>query len=51
MLHFEVADAGLSPTYWQASTFPQAFSSKIPVIHDGIDTQAITPNPLVKYAF
>jgi len=29
LLHFEVADAGISPTHWQASTFPQPFRDKI----------------------
>jgi glycosyltransferase involved in cell wall biosynthesis len=43
-LHFEVADAGISPTRWQASTFPEPFRSKITVIHDGIDTEKIVPN-------
>jgi glycosyltransferase involved in cell wall biosynthesis len=47
LLHFEVADGGISPTHWQASTFPEPFRSKITVVHDGIDTQAITPNPLI----
>lgn len=47
LLHFEVADAGISPTHWQASTFPQPFQSKIKVVHDGIDTQAVAPNPAV----
>lgn len=45
LLHFEVAEAGLSPTHWQASTFPEPFRSKITVVHDGIDTQALAPNP------
>lgn len=45
LLHFEIADAGISPTHWQASTFPEPFRSKITVVHDGIDTQAIAPNP------
>jgi glycosyltransferase involved in cell wall biosynthesis len=48
LMHFEVADAGISPTHWQASTFPEPFRSKITVVHDGIDTQAVAPNPLVK---
>lgn len=48
LLHFEVADAGISPTHWQASTFPEPFRSKITVVHDGIDTQAVAPNPQVK---
>jgi glycosyltransferase involved in cell wall biosynthesis len=47
LLHFEVADAGISPTHWQASTFPEPFKNKITVIHDGIDTQAVAPNPHV----
>ena len=48
LLHFEVADAGISPTHWQASTFPEPFCSKITVVHDGIDTKAVAPNPNVK---
>ena len=47
LLHFEVADAGVSPTHWQASTFPQPFRSKIKVVHDGIDTAVVVPNPAV----
>ncbi|MCX7169832.1 MAG: glycosyltransferase family 4 protein [Proteobacteria bacterium] len=47
LLHFEIADAGISPTHWQASTFPEPFRSKITVVHDGIDTQALAPNPSV----
>lgn len=45
LLHFETADAGISPTHWQASTFPEAFRDKITVVHDGIDTTRIKPNP------
>lgn len=48
MLHFEIADAGISPTHWQASTFPQSFRQKITVIHDGIDTDKLIPNNDVK---
>lgn len=47
LLHFEVADAGISPTHWQASTFPERFRHKIAVVHDGIDTATVTPNPQV----
>ena len=47
LLHFEVADAGISPTSWQASTFPEPFRSNITVVHDGIDTDALTPNEAV----
>ena len=47
LLHFEIADAGISPTHWQASTFPEPFKNKISVVHDGIDTQAVAPNSAV----
>lgn len=47
LLHFEAADAAISPTVWQASTFPEPFRSRITVIHEGIDTVAVAPNPQV----
>lgn len=47
LLHFEVAAAGISPTHWQASTFPEPFRAKITVVHDGIDTEVAAPNPQV----
>lgn len=47
LLHFEIADAGISPTHWQASTFPEPFRSKITVVHDGIDCNFVAPNPAV----
>ena len=50
LLQFQQADAGLSPTHWQASTFPEHISKKISVIHDGIDTEVLRPNPDVQFA-
>lgn len=43
LLHLDVADAGISPTHWQASTFPESWRQKISVVHDGIDTQVLQP--------
>ncbi|MDJ0630794.1 MAG: glycosyltransferase [Rhodobacter sp.] len=43
------ADALLSPTAWQASTFPAEIQSKISVIHDGVDTTRIAPDPAAAY--
>ncbi len=51
VLHLDAADAGLAPTEWQATRFPSTYRSKISVIHDGIDTQAITPNPDIRFEF
>lgn len=38
-------DWGLSPTQWQKETYPRADWPRISVIHDGVDTRAIQPNP------
>lgn len=43
-LHFPFGDAGISPTKFQANTFPAEFRDKIDVIHDGIDTTIIKPD-------
>jgi glycosyltransferase involved in cell wall biosynthesis len=46
-LHFSRAQAGIAPTHWQASLFPDPFASRIAVIHDGIRTDQITPDASV----
>ena len=43
-MQFELAHSALSPTKWQASTYPKWFRDKITVVHDGIDTQTACPN-------
>ncbi|MES2538793.1 MAG: glycosyltransferase family 4 protein [Pseudomonadota bacterium] len=44
-LHSLVAcDQGWSPTEWQKQRFPAEFHSRIRVIHEGVDTQAIGPD-------
>lgn len=44
-LQIPQVQAGLSPTHWQRSTFPEPFRSRITAVHDGIDTRKIRPNP------
>lgn len=39
------ADAGLTPTLYQADSFPPDLREKLTVIHDGIDTDAVHPDP------
>ena len=39
------ADAGLSPTRWQASTYPPVLRDQITVIHDGVNTDLVRPDP------
>ena len=39
------ADAALAPTQWQAATFPPVLRDKITVVHDGVDSDEVCPNP------
>jgi len=44
LANMNLSDAALSPTHWQADTFPDWFRDKITVIHDGIDTGVLAPS-------
>lgn len=50
-LTLEDCDFALSPTQWQARTYPARQQEKIKVIHDGIDTQFCAPVPDVTMRF
>ena len=41
----DAADANYSPTYWQRDQFPAVYRPQIEVIHDGIDTDVVKPDP------
>lgn len=49
MVHLPVADKGLSPTQFQAGTFPEEWRKKISVIHDGIDTDMLVRNDAARF--
>lgn len=38
-------DVGITPTHWQAGCFPAGLRERITVIHDGLDTGRLAPNP------
>ncbi len=44
-LHEEVMDAGISPTRFQAGTFPDHWQDRLTISHDGIDTDVACPDP------
>jgi glycosyltransferase involved in cell wall biosynthesis len=48
LLALDTADYGQCPTQWQKSLYPQVYQSKLHVIHEGIDTQIVAPNPGVR---
>lgn len=49
MLNLEAMDWGISPTWWQWSTYPEAYRSKISVLHEGIDLAQCQPDPNASY--
>lgn len=48
LLDLNSCDWGVSPTYWQHRQFPLEYQSKISILHDGIDTEFIKPDPEAK---
>lgn len=51
-LHFlslDACDAGISPTHWQKSVHPAEYHHKLTVMHEGIPTQEIAPDPAATF--
>ncbi|MBC7455888.1 MAG: glycosyltransferase [Massilia sp.] len=46
LLGLPQCDAGIAPTRWQRSLYPQEWRAKIAVLHEGIDTTVVKPDPL-----
>ena len=44
-----VCDAGVSPTNWQRSTYPLRDQARIRVLHEGIDTERLKPDPSASF--
>ncbi len=45
LMNLELCEAGVAPTKWQYSQFPEAYKPKIHIIHEGIDTRFCSPEP------
>jgi glycosyltransferase involved in cell wall biosynthesis len=50
-LLFDETERGLAPTRWQADQFPDSFRSKIDVIHEGVKTAIMGPDPDASVTF
>ena len=50
LLSMEMCDVALAPTQWQRSVFPREWQGKIKVIHDGVATERVKPNPAAVFA-
>jgi glycosyltransferase involved in cell wall biosynthesis len=44
LMSLDASDAGIAPTRWQRRQFPAPYSSRVNVIHDGIDTDLVSPS-------
>ncbi|MFD0934173.1 glycosyltransferase [Methylobacterium trifolii] len=44
-LALSASDWLVSPTRWQARQLPQEYAGRLSVIHDGIDTEVVRPDP------
>jgi glycosyltransferase involved in cell wall biosynthesis len=45
VLGFEAADWGQTPTQWQHSLYPARFRERITIVHEGIDSERVRPDP------
>ena len=45
LLGLETADWGQTPTEWQKSLYPERYWPQISVIHEGVDTALVRPDP------
>ena len=45
LLTLDAADAGVAPTRWQQVQAPAQYRPKIEVVHDGVDTETVCPDP------
>jgi glycosyltransferase involved in cell wall biosynthesis len=47
LLSLNSMDSGISPMQWQKSSFPREYIDRISVIHEGVDTEKLKPDPNV----
>jgi glycosyltransferase involved in cell wall biosynthesis len=45
LLALDTADLGQCPTQWQKSVYPRRYQPILNVLHEGIDTQVVKPDP------
>lgn len=45
LLALDAVDYGQCPTHWQKSLYPAIYQPKLHVVHEGIDTQLVAPDP------
>ena len=43
LMSLDASDWGMAPTLWQQRQFPEPYRPRMSVIHDGVDTDVVTP--------
>ncbi len=49
LLGLDATDWGQCPTQWQKSTYPEIYHPKLHVVHEGIDTDLVCPDPQARW--
>ncbi|NHZ40074.1 glycosyltransferase family 4 protein [Massilia aquatica] len=49
LLNLEACDVAVAPTHWQKRLHPKPYQDKIALIHEGIDTAWLCPNPAASF--
>ncbi|HXA46921.1 MAG TPA: glycosyltransferase family 4 protein [Burkholderiaceae bacterium] len=49
LLALDAVDYGQCPTKWQKSLYPKEYQSKLHIVHEGIDTQVVAPDPAARF--
>ena len=42
-------DAGMTPTRWQHARLPREYQGRVAVVHEGVDTDAVRPDPAARF--
>ncbi len=48
LLSLDAADWGHTPTNWQRDQYPAVYHDRISVIHEGVDTETVRPEPTTR---
>jgi glycosyltransferase involved in cell wall biosynthesis len=49
LLGLEACDLGQCPTEWQYSRYPERYRPMLRIVHDGIDTERVRPDPAATF--
>jgi glycosyltransferase involved in cell wall biosynthesis len=49
LMSLDASDWGFAPTRWQQRQFPQAYAERMTVVHDGVDTDYVKPDPAARF--